>query len=310
MRYAIVLPLFVVGVAIGCGHEMKKENQPVRQGEALLLLENKHAAIGEKAALAEAEKKAADVPRKIKYTCEIRLIVAEIAPAAAQLAALVKEHKGYIAQSEESTSPGAIRQGMWRVRVPVSASDDFRDAVRKLGDVEKNTMDSVDVTEEYHDLKNHIKNKLVEEEGLRDILKKMSEKTDKVEAFLQVRDRLSEVRDYINRMEGKLRLLENLTDLATVTVYLREKSRFEPELPPERAEAPTFGQRIGRTFSDSLAGLLELGKLLVLFVVGVAPWVVPLAVVGIPAWVIARRRRGEVEAAKVEEAGQETEEKK
>jgi hypothetical protein len=87
-------------------------------------------------------------------------------------------------------------------------------------------------------------------------------------------------------MQGRLRLLANLTALTTVTVTINEIKNYVPPAPP------TFGAQLGRTFQKSVAGLTETGKGLIVLMVAAAPWLVVLALLAVPVWMIKRRNRG------------------
>jgi hypothetical protein len=230
----------------------------------------------------------AKVERKIKYTADLRMIAEDFAKAEVGLKAAVKEANGFVANSEISGSPGSPRSGTWRVRVPVEHFNSFREAVLLLGEVERNTTDSEDVTEEYYDLQAHIKNRQAEEEALRQLLEKNA---NNMETFLAIRREMNQVRDDINRKQGRLKMLANLSDLTTIIVGIREKQKYLGDSPPETAETPTFAMRAGRTFTDSLQGLQMFGQFLALCAIGLAPWLpVLLAIVGV-LWLAQRRSR-------------------
>jgi hypothetical protein len=243
----------------------------------------------EKAGAVGGAKKTAPVERKIRYTGTIQLICDDFPKAEDGLQAAIKAHKGRIAHSEMSSSPGSPRSGVWRVRVPVPEFEAFRDAVRKLGEVEKNTADSEDLTELYYDLENHIKNKLAEEESLRKLLEKSG--NEKIENILAIRRELAEVRDDINRKQGKLNLLANLTDLTTVTVTLRERQKYDPTPPPDIAETPTFGTRIDVTFNASWDRFVAALQFLVIAAIAAVPWLALPAVVAMAIGIVVRQRR-------------------
>lgn len=231
---------------------------------------------------------AARQERKIKYTGEVRVIAEDFDKAETGLKAAVKEAEGFVAMSEVSGSPGTGRHGVWRVRVPVERFDSFREAVRKLGELERNTSDSEEVTEEFFDLQAHIKNRQAEEEALRQLMEKSS---NNMENFLVIRREMNQVRDDINRKQGRLKMLANLTELTTVTVGIREKERFFADRPPEAAEQATFGMRATRAFTRSWDGLQGFCEFVLLCLIALAPWL-PLAIIGIVTtrWVLRRRR--------------------
>jgi len=236
-------------------------------------------------AKAEAEKGGAaedKTARKIIYRATLRLTVEDFAKAEERLTELVASHKGYIVQSELSGSPGSPRSAHWKVRVPVARFDVFRKAAVKLGELDRSNVDSQDVTEEFHDLKARIKNREADEESLR----KLYDKADgKMENILTVRRELQSVRLEIEREQGRLNLLQKLTEMTTVTVHLHERGAYVP------TESPTFGDRVSRTFSGSWESLVSLGQWCALVLVGLTPWLPLIALLAISLWFLRRRIR-------------------
>ena len=220
------------------------------------------------------------IPRKIIYTATINMIVEDFAKADRDLIELVKTHKGYVINSEVSGSPGSPRTGQWKVRVPIDQFDPFRAALAKLGEPERSSTDSQDVTEEFYDVEARIKTKKAEEASL---LKLLESSTGKIEDILAVRRELSRVREEIERQQGRLQVLAKLTAMSTLTIILRERGAYQP---PEAAD---FGSTLGRTFSDSWSALVRFGKGLVIVVVALAPWLALLALLGVPSFLIVRR---------------------
>jgi len=232
-------------------------------------------------------KEAKGIARKIRYSATIQLITEDFPNVESEVARLVKEYGGYIAASEIQVSAGSIRTGFWKARIPVKEFEPFRAAVVKTGEVERNSTDSRDMTEEYYDLESHIKNRQAEEEALRKLMEKA---VDKMENFLAVRRELNQVREDIDRTQGRLKLIANLTDLTTVSITVRERQKYVPEKGPEPVEVPTFGRRIGRAFNDSVAALVDLGEGLVVILAALLPWLPLILAIGIPAFIVMRRQ--------------------
>src|SRR5262249_28775777 len=75
------------------------------------------------------------------------------------------------------------------------------------------------------------------------------------------------------------------TAMTTVDITLRERRDY---VPPESA---SFPDTIGRTFERSLKLLVDFGKLLILVVISLAPWLLVAALIGVPLWRVTRRWR-------------------
>ena len=227
---------------------------------------------------------AATAGRKIIYNAHVDLVTEDLTSVDARLTRLIELSKGYVADSDLSGKAGATRHATWKVRIPVEAYDTFIKGVTSLGELVSLKADSQDVSEEFYDLEARQTNKKVEEARL---LKHLTDSTGKLDEILAVERELSRVRGEIERMQGRLRSLANLTSLTTVTINVREIKDYKPP------QAPTFVTRIGRTFSDSLDALQTLGENVVLFVAGILPWIPLIAIgLGVFAWTLRRRKSG------------------
>lgn len=220
------------------------------------------------------------LPRKIIYNSDVSLIVENFDRTASAIAALIKNSGGYLADSDITGSPGSNRRGMWKVRVPVEGFDGFVESVVKLGELVYRKTNSQDVSEEFYDLDARIKNKKIEEGRL---VKHLEESTGKLSDILEVEKEISRVREEIERQQGRLNMLANLTSLTTVTIIVEERKDY---VPPAN---PTFAQQIALTFQQSVDNLAEFGKAIVLFVVALAPWLPLILLVALIVWLIARR---------------------
>jgi hypothetical protein len=97
---------------------------------------------------------------------------------------------------------------------------------------------------------------------------------------------MARVREEIERLEGQLRLLDNLSALATVTLNVQEIKNY---LPDESAGLVT---RIGRAWSGSLSGLRTASENGLVAATFLAPWLVVIVVaVAVMVFVLRRLRR-------------------
>jgi hypothetical protein len=221
------------------------------------------------------------ISRKIIYDCQIDLVVEDVDAVARKVADLVQQAGGYIAEQSMTGSPGTPRSMRWKIRVPTDRFESFVESIVAAGELERNTRTSQDVTEQYYDIQARIKTKRVEEETL---LKILQERSGKLEDVLKVEVELSRVRGEIEQLEGRIRLLENLSALATVTLNVRERLKYEPT-PPVAADFPT---QIARTWEDSVRSLVELGRKVILWAVSWSIWLPILGVAILTAWLLLR----------------------
>ena len=219
--------------------------------------------------------------RVIIYTATVDLVVENLTLGQNKLTQLVKANGGYIAETNVGGASGAQRTGSWKVRVPVENYEAFMAGAQRLGELQSTNSSSQDVTAEFYDVSARIKNKQVEEQRLQDLLRKA---TGKLSEVLQVEKELSRVRGEIEQLQGRIRVLSDLSSLTTVTITMREIKDYVPPAPP------TFATEIGRQFSGSVGYMKSVGKGLVLLGAALLPWL-PLVLLGIFGFRWARARK-------------------
>jgi Domain of unknown function (DUF4349) len=205
------------------------------------------------------------IARKIVYDAQVDLIVESVDPISKKVGSLVQDARGYIAEQNVTGSPGSQRSIHWRLRIPV----------------ERNNRTSRDVTEQFYDIEARIKNKKLEEQTLHKILQ---ERSGKLEDILKIEIELSRVRGEIEQFEGKLRVLENISSLATLTLNIRERDKYAPPAPI----VADFRSQIAHTWKSSLVDLENVGKSFTLWTVSWAIWI-PFLLVGLLVSVIVLR---------------------
>lgn len=225
--------------------------------------------------------------RKIIYNATVELVVESFEQTPAEIEQLVRKHGGYVARSNISGAASTPRSGEWTVRIPVDQYDAFMAAVRGLGEVRRIVSDSREVTEEYYDIEARLRNKKTEEKRL---IKLLEDATGKLSEILNVEREVSRVRGEIEQLEGRLRMLDDLTAMTTITIRVEEIKGYQPP------EAPSYGTEVRRAWEQSINAMLLTGRRLSIAAVAAAPWVVLLAIVFSPLllwlrWAWRRTRR-------------------
>lgn len=94
-------------------------------------------------------------------------------------------------------------------------------------------------------------------------------------------------------MQARLRVLADLTDLATLTVRVQEVQAYRPET------AASFGLRLTRSVQQSFGSLIGAIQAVVLALAFALPWIVVILVPVSIALAVARRWRGRTLRAQV-----------
>jgi hypothetical protein len=214
-----------------------------------------------------------ELERRIIYNVDLQLIVKDTDQAFGEIERLVTEMGGFVSASNvwrEDT----FRRGTITVRVPAGQLEDALAQFRELAlDVESENVDSQDVTEEYVDLEARLRNEQRTETELLELLASRSE-TGKTEDILEVHRELSNVRAQIEQIQGRMRYLENLSDMATVRITVTPDALLQP--------IDVAGWRPQGTARDAVRMLLRtmqfFGDAAIVFFLYIVPTVIVVAI--------------------------------
>jgi len=217
--------------------------------------------------------------RKIIYTTNISLNVESFDGVAAKVVQMTDQCRGFIAGANLSGASGNQRSGSWTIRLPVEQYRAFLDSAGSLGEIRSKQEQTREVTSEFYDVEARIRNKQTEEKRLITLLEERPGKLDDVLTFEK---EISRVRGEIEQMQGRLRVLADLTAFSTVTLQITEVRNYVPP------EAPTFGTLVSRQWQSTVEELTAAGQWIVLTAIAVGPWVLILSLIGLLAYLILR----------------------
>lgn len=221
--------------------------------------------------------------RKIIYNLGLDVTVADFSSVPAKIEAAVRQSPAaYISAAAMTGTAGAQRSGDWTIRVPLDHYDRLVESLRGLGEVLREQKTSQEVTEEFYDLQSRLKNKQETEKRL---LKLQQERTGDLKDIVAIEEQIDRVREEIERMQGRLARLENLTSLVTITLRVVEMRDYRPD------QTIAFGERATSTFQSSFAGLAQFGQNLALFAIALVPWLPLLALLALGIRMMVRRLR-------------------
>ncbi len=152
--------------------------------------------------------------RIIIRTVNMSIVVDQIQAAIDDIARIADEVGGWMVSSDRSLK----HAGSVSVRVPASDLDSVVETLRQLAyDVESEISTSQDVTDEYFDLQSRLKNQLATEAALIRLL----DRAENVEHALAVQRELSSVQENVERLLGRIKLLEETSAYSLITVSLK-----------------------------------------------------------------------------------------
>ncbi|MEM0927359.1 MAG: DUF4349 domain-containing protein [Planctomycetota bacterium] len=207
--------------------------------------------------------------RKIIYNAEIDLVVEALTEFENALPTLLDTHQAFVAERRTDRRHGDHRHGEWKLRVPVENYRSMMSGLSSLGFAKSKDERTEDVTEAYVDLEARISNKQKLETRLVEML---DERSGKLADLLQLERELARVREEIERMQGRMRVLNDQTSLATIELDVSERQTYEPPA------APGLGDRIAMAWGGSLGSIGGSFSAILVGVVAAIPW----AVIAIP----------------------------
>ena len=220
--------------------------------------------------------------RKIIQSTSIDIHVDDVGFYFAEIISIATTNGGFVANSTFSNVDDEQVADL-TIRVPSDRYQNVLIRIRDMGEVQRESSDANDITEEFTDLQARLTTLQATERRYLELLAE----ADGINEILLVQDRLDFVRGQIEQIQGRINLLENLTDLTTITVHLRPEAAVVVEPVPDGdgpldAAASAWGASL-----DVLRGIAT-----GILVAGAFSWwlVPPLALIAITTrWWLRRR---------------------
>lgn len=223
--------------------------------------------------------------RRVVKRAELTLDVRDAAEASAQIASRAEALGGYVSGSSVWRNQEGRTEARVTVRVPAGLFACLLEEIEKMGTLMSRQVSSTDVSEEYVDLEARISNLKVQETRLLEI----ASRAGTVEDLLKVEKEIERVRGEIDSLTGRLNLLKNQTDYATISVYLRSTPLAGAGISTSGVEG-LWGRAVRALYRSVSVLIVGAGRAFVgLF--AALPYLVLLALAGWGAWRLARRRR-------------------
>ncbi len=207
--------------------------------------------------------------RMIVRTGTINIEVEKFDDTEKKVTETANKFSGYITNTSSNLNAGGKEQGSISVRIPSNKFDAFISEVSAFGKVMSQNISGNDVTEEYIDLEARQRTQKELENRL---LQLLSEKTAKLTDVVEVEQKLSNVRENIERTEGRMKFLKDQSAFSTLTISL-----FEPSL-LQTSSGGGFFYEIRESFKKGIEGFTEITSLLITFIISSSPFLIFLAI--------------------------------
>ncbi|MBW3518838.1 DUF4349 domain-containing protein [Flavobacterium sp. NKUCC04_CG] len=217
MRY-FLLSLSLLLLPLGCGQDNASSSYAVEAMDGAL---SKEAAnYDEVNEAATDSEESINKESKIIKTGNIRYEVKDLNTSFETLNQLIKSHSGFI-QNDNSGSQYNYTYRNIIIRVPNKNFDKLLDAISKdVAYFDNKTITATDVTEEFIDVEARLKTKKILENRYLELLGK----TNKIAEILEIEKSLSQIREEIESVQGRLNYLKNQISYSTLTIEIYQTS--------------------------------------------------------------------------------------
>jgi hypothetical protein len=217
------------------------------------------------------------IDQKLIKTGSINLEVTAVPSTVDQLGEIALRNGGYLSSSSQSGSSSDRISATVVVRIPAAAFENTVAEIKSLGTVRSVSLNTQDVTEEYVDLQ-------AQKEALQrqlDQYNHIMEKAESVEDILKIQVELGKAQTELDRIEGRLRYMDNRGDLATLSVYLQEPAPIGGDT----------GHSFITTINNGIEGFLGMIDTLIIALFTL----LPLIILGVIGYGVYRWRKGRKE---------------
>lgn len=228
--------------------------------------------------------------RMIVRTANLAVVVEDTEESLGAIEDLATELGGYISNLNTWRVNEQLAASV-TLRVPAESFDEARERIKALAtELENENVSGQDVTEEYVDLDARLHNLQVAEEELLELLAAAQETHRDAESILAIYREITNVRQQIEQIQGRMQYLENASSLATLTINLTPEEEVKPVVEP--------GWEPLRQARDALHSLVTALQALMNLLIWVALFFLPMAaLLALPfvlawlGWYFWRRRR-------------------
>lgn len=188
---------------------------------------------------------------------------------------IAKNLGGFITNSTAQVNQSGKKQGTLTIRVQADKYDALLAELAKTGKVMNQNITGRDVTEEYVDAEARLKTQRELETRL---LQLLAEKTANLTAVVEVEQKLANVRENIEKTEGRMRMLKDQASFSTITLSI-----YEPAI--LNTSSGGFFYELERGFEKGLTGFTKVLAGIITFVIAMAPI---LAILGFIVYIVIR----------------------
>ncbi len=222
--------------------------------------------------------------RMIAYEADLYIAINGLEKSVEKFQQEIIRTGGYIVESSIVNVDEGRRSATVFARIPKDQFEQFLIFVEENSEkINERNVHGLDVTEEYVDLDSRLKAKRLIEERLLDFMKR----SEKTEDLLKISKDLGQVQEEIEQIVGRMKYLQNRTELAAVKIHMED---VEVIVPPLNKEDLNTWQQAKKNFVDTINGLKSFTSSFIIFLIGFSPILILIGLIAFLVVVIVRKR--------------------
>jgi hypothetical protein len=207
-----------------------------------------------------------------------------------EIVSFVQLNKGYIENASTtyySNLKGSeyeerLKHGNIRIRIPQDKFDVVLSELRNKGVIKNENFSERNITEQYYDVENKVKNLKIQEERLREILKEAKN----VDEILRVENELRRIRTEIDSNTTVIKAWDSMVNMSIVNVSLREVKRLDKNIKPVDNSIWT---RAKKGFITTVNNIIQTVENVIVFIITVLPVLFIVAIALLILYIIVKR---------------------
>lgn len=199
---------------------------------------------------------------------------------------------GYIEQNNTDVSnwngdiDKKIKSGYLKLRVPDESFEELVTYLETESDVYQKNITATDLTKEYYEKDNQVKNLEIQEAHLRELFG--NAKT--VEETLLIENELRRVRTEIDALNISLSDIDDRASMSTISLDVQEVLKANLSL----SDRDNIWERAKEGFVSTVNRIIEIGENIMILLISITPVLVPVLIVIIVIWIKHKKSKKEL----------------
>jgi hypothetical protein len=212
---------------------------------------------------------ASSIEKKVIKTASLDITVDDVNKTVGQITNEAVLVNGFVQNSSMTENEKGQKYANIIIRVPVNSFESIISKIKSLAKlVEREDINGREVTEEYVDLQASLTHNQAVEAQYLELLKRAQD----VEEIIAVRDKLDQVQGEIEMIKGRLRFLDNQTEMATIAINISSEAKVT--LPAEKWQPWVVVKEAAKNFIVGLQNFVNFIVYFIFFLISLIPYLI------------------------------------